>query len=168
MFHFCHFLCFLLNEYYFLYFFECLLSFTCILAHPRTILVLLSISLLSHAWNCFLRAVVDSVTRLTHMHVVPFSEYYIHCLHAWSFTPTNTQYRHAFTFTFSLSCSSTGLGSLGLGSASPRQHCAILRGKDLSSSQEMCISSQWLSSSLALHNYEGQWLLAQKIAQCSH
>ena len=117
------------SECYFLDFYEHLLSFTCILACTSTISVFVTISLLSHAWNCFARTVTDSATRFTHMHVVLFSIYFVHSCHAWSSTSSYTQYRHALTFTFSFNCPSKGPSSLGPNSTSPRQHCVILRGK---------------------------------------
>lgn len=139
-------------------------SFWYILTCTSTVSIFINISLLLHAWNCFSQTVVDSVTRLTHIHVVPFSEFFIHNLHAWSFTHAYTQYHLASTFNFAFSCLLASLGSLGLDCASPRQHCEILRGKAVFYSQEMGISSQWLCSSPVLRNSEGQWLLAKNIA----
>ena len=154
MLHFCRILCLCLYEYHFLDFFEFLLSFTCISSCPSTISIFINISLLSHAWNCFSRTIVDSETRLTYMHVVPFSKSVIHHFHAWSLTYAYTHYHHAFTSLFSFSCPSAGLGSLSPDSASPRQHCAIMRGKALPYSHKMWISTQWMSSSIALRNSE--------------
>lgn len=121
--------CLVLHFYLFLYFHLCgycsldfsehLLSFTCILACPSTVLVFISISLLLHAWNYFARTVVDSATRLTHMHVVSFFESVICRFHALSLTYAYTQYHHEFTHTFTFSHPSASLANLGLDSASP-------------------------------------------------
>lgn len=118
----------------------------------------------------FSQTIADSVSHLTHMHVVLFYKFFIHRLHSWSFNHAYTYYIHAFTFAFAFtfSCLSASLGSLGPDSTSPRQHCAILRRNALSSSQEMHFCAQWLSSGLALCNPKGQWLFTQKISQCSH
>lgn len=86
MLHLWWFLCFALYEHYLFDLNEWLQSFWYILACNSILSVFINISLLLHAWNCFSRMVIDSVTRLTHMHGVPFSESIIHHLHKRSFT----------------------------------------------------------------------------------
>lgn len=112
-------LCFSSYEHYLIDCSELFLSFLCILACTSTILVFISISLLSHTWNYFSRMVVDSTTRLTHMHVVSFFEFSIHCLHAWPLIYAYTKHHHAFTFTFSFSFPLVSLVNLGPHSTSP-------------------------------------------------
>jgi len=111
-----HFWCFLYFSSYeccLLDFSERFLSFWYIIACTSTVLVFINISLMStHSWHYFSRMVVDSATRLTHMHLVPFHEFVIHHLHACSFTYPYTQYHHAFTLTFVFSCPSASLGNL--------------------------------------------------------
>lgn len=96
---------------------ERLLSFWYILACTRTVSVFVNISLLSHARNFFSWTVIDSTTRVTHMHVALFPEFVIHHFHARSFTNAYTQYRHEFIFTFNFSFPSVSLANLGPDSA---------------------------------------------------
>jgi len=147
---------------YFLDLFECLLSFTCVLACPRSVSIFVAISMLSHAWNCFAWTFTQMANDLTHMRVDMFAQYSIHVFHSMFINSVITYCRHSF---HRLTCFQFFISE----SSQPRLSLCLHQGYIAQSGEgRLTFLSGFLHSRPKLASWtrlrisRGQWLLGPK------